>query len=191
MRKKALIFDCFGVLYPQASKNFFTRYQHLFKNGYEIFDKLNFQIDLGKITRKEFFTGVEKEIGMPADKIQNEIDRELIFDRELVEFIKKQKNSYKIGLLSNAGQDEISIIYDDKIDSIFDTKVVSYEVGIVKPNPELYLLCAKRLGVLPEECIFIDDSPSCISGAESVGISSILFKDTKQLKVELLKYGIN
>ena len=100
---KAIIFDCFGVLYPQATGNFFKRHEELFNNDSTLLDKLNLQIDIGKITRADFLTQLGAKIGMPPDKIQAEIDRELVINQRLIEFIKKLKETYKIGLLSNAG----------------------------------------------------------------------------------------
>ncbi len=192
MNKKAVIFDCFGVLYTQSSLNFFERHKHLFKRGRDVLDALNLQIDLGKITRAEFFSGLEKELGMPADKIQTEIDQGLTeYDKELIEFIKNLKKSYKIGLLSNAGEEEISIIYRDKIDNLFDVKTISYEAGFVKPDPQIYSICLSRLGIDASDCVFIDDSKSCVLGAEAVGISSILFTNFEQLKKDLLTYNIS
>src|SRR3989344_4475210 len=111
---KAVIFDCFGVLYPDASGHFFQKHKDLFRNGSTYLDKLNLQIDLGQITRAEFFSKLEEETGISADLIKEEIDLELMVDQQLVQLIKKLKESYKIGILSNAGEEEIAIIYRDQ-----------------------------------------------------------------------------
>jgi HAD superfamily hydrolase (TIGR01509 family) len=182
---KALIFDCFGVIYPQATGNYFERNKNLFKNGSDTLDKLNLQIDLGQITREEFFVGLEKEIGVPAKEIQVEIDKELIVDQQLIELIKSLRKKYKIGLLSNAGKEEIAIIYRDKIDSLFDTLAVSYEVGAVKPNLKIYLACAQRLNVEPAECIFIDYSNTNLEAAERLGMKTIYYSDFGTVPEEL------
>ena len=63
--------------------------------------------------------------------------------------------------------------------------MISSEVGIRKPFPEIYKLSLKNLGVLPEEAIFIDDRQKNIDGAEAVGIKSILYKDLNDLKLKL------
>jgi len=55
--------------------------------------------------------------------------------------------------------------------------VISAEVGLHKPQPEIYLLASKRLGVEPEQCVFIDDLRENCAGAEAVGMTAILHRD--------------
>jgi epoxide hydrolase-like predicted phosphatase len=56
---------------------------------------------------------------------------------------------------------------------LFDTAVISAEVHRHKPQPEIYRLAAERLGVAPEECIFVDDLRENCEGAEAVGMTAI------------------
>ncbi|WTL54357.1 HAD-IA family hydrolase [Nocardia sp. NBC_01499] len=49
----------------------------------------------------------------------------------------------------------------------------SHEVGMAKPDPQIYLLACTRLNVAPSEAAFIDDSEIAVAGAESVGITAI------------------
>lgn len=190
MTKKAVIFDCFGVLYPEITKNFFQRNIKLFDGDSSFMDDLDLQIDLGKITRREFLFKLEEKTKIPADKIESELDQDAVYDRDLVELIKKLKQTYKIGFLSNAGREEAEIIWRDKIDHLFDVKIISGEIGIVKPDPKIYALCLEKLGVKPAECAFIDDNPANVAGAQNIGMDSILYKDIDQLKSDLLKYDI-
>lgn len=187
---KAIIFDCFGVLYPNACGNFFKRHRDLFGNDSTYLDELNHQIDLGQITRTEFFTKLEEETGMVANLIQKEIDEELMVNQELVQLIKKLKESYKIGILSNAGEEEITIIYHDQIENLFNTITVSYETQIVKPNKEIYLACIERLGVEPDECLFIDDNEVNIKAAQNLNMKTILYKDFEDFSHELNGFNL-
>jgi HAD superfamily hydrolase (TIGR01509 family) len=172
---KAIIFDSFGVLYPQAMGHFFEKHKELFGSDSTFLDKLNLKIDTGKVSRTEFFIRLGEKIKMPSNAIRDEVNNELIANQRLIEFIKKLKKTYRIGLLSNAGEDEIRIIYRDKIDNLFDEKVISYEVGIVKPDPEIYRICAQRLGVELKECLFVDDSATNIETAKKLGMKTILY----------------
>ena len=74
---------------------------------------------------------------------------------------------------------------DEELNSYFDELIVSSEVGMAKPYTEIYELTAMRLGVDPEECIFIDDRELYCEGAEITGMQSILYKDFNQMKAEL------
>src|SRR5438046_1234430 len=121
---KAMIFDCFGVLYANAQKMFYEKHKKLFISGYKILDELNVEIDLGRMTQPEFFKALEKETRLPADQIGNEIRGALVADQQLVDLIKKLKLNYKVGLLSNAAEDEIEVVYRDKLDNLFDSIIV-------------------------------------------------------------------
>jgi putative hydrolase of the HAD superfamily len=57
---------------------------------------------------------------------------------------------------------------------LFDVVVDSSEEGVRKPDPEIYLRTAARLGVAPEACAFLDDSPANVAGAEAAGMTGLL-----------------
>jgi putative hydrolase of the HAD superfamily len=60
---------------------------------------------------------------------------------------------------------------------IFDAIVVSGDVGLHKPEPEIYLLAAERAGAEPGTCVFVDDLRENIAGAEAVGMTGVLHRD--------------
>lgn len=173
MAIKAVIFDCFGVLYPVYVDNFFNRHSQVLNGDHTLIDRLNLQIDLGQITQAEFYTQLGEALHIPGDQIKAEMEQNLTFDAQLIDFIKELSKSYKIGLLSNAGQEEIEVIHRDGLDSLFDAITVSYEVGDVKPNPKIFNTALSRLEVAPEESIFIDDSAQNLRGAGEIGIATI------------------
>jgi putative hydrolase of the HAD superfamily len=70
-------------------------------------------------------------------------------------------------------------------DELFDTVVISGEVGMRKPEPEIYRLAATRLGVGPDECVFVDDLAPNIRGAVAVGMVGIHHSDAEQTVGEL------
>ncbi|HEX9235428.1 MAG TPA: HAD-IA family hydrolase, partial [Actinomycetota bacterium] len=63
------------------------------------------------------------------------------------------------------------------VDGMFDTVVLSGREGMRKPQPEIYLLAARRLDVEPEGCVFVDDVPLNVEGARAVGMAGVLHKD--------------
>ena len=60
------------------------------------------------------------------------------------------------------------------LDELFDDVVDSSEVGLRKPDPRIYHLALERLGVDAPDAVFVDDAPGNVSGAERVGIRSVL-----------------
>ena len=59
---------------------------------------------------------------------------------------------------------------------LFDGVVISGEVGMHKPQPEIFLLGAERAGVAPEQCVFVDDLRENCDGAEAVGMTAVLHR---------------
>lgn len=62
----------------------------------------------------------------------------------------------------------------ETFDTLFDTVVLSGEVGYRKPQPEIYHMTVARLGLAPQDCVFVDDLNSNIAGAEAIGMTGIL-----------------
>ncbi|HET7038067.1 MAG TPA: HAD family phosphatase [Thermomicrobiaceae bacterium] len=61
-----------------------------------------------------------------------------------------------------------------------DLIVYSHEVGLSKPDPRVYALTCQRLGVAPEEAIFLDDVEQNVVAARACGLHAILFRDNAQ-----------
>jgi putative hydrolase of the HAD superfamily len=57
----------------------------------------------------------------------------------------------------------------------FDAQIYSCEIGMVKPEPEIYLHCCERLGCCPEEVLFLDDKRVNVEGAKRAGMQSYVF----------------
>jgi epoxide hydrolase-like predicted phosphatase len=70
-------------------------------------------------------------------------------------------------------------------DQLFDVTVISGEVGMRKPDPEIYLLCSERLGLSPEQCVFVDDLPPNVRGAAAVGMVGVLHRSYDDTVAEL------
>ena len=71
------------------------------------------------------------------------------------------------------------------IDDAFDIVVGSGDVGIMKPDPRIFLIALERLGVEPHEAVFVDDFIQNIHGAQALGISAIHFRNREQAIQEL------
>jgi epoxide hydrolase-like predicted phosphatase len=70
-------------------------------------------------------------------------------------------------------------------DELFDEVVISGEVGLRKPEPAIYRLVAERLGLAPEECVFVDDLAPNVRGAAAVGMVGVHYADHDSVVAEL------
>ena len=60
---------------------------------------------------------------------------------------------------------------------LFDAILLSGEVGVGKPDPRIYLLAADRLGLIPEQCVFVDDLRANVRGAVQIGMAGVHHTD--------------
>lgn len=188
-RPDAIIFDCYGVLYPQAYGDYFVQHAAAFSGARHLIEELGEKVDLGQINRAEYFRTLGHVAGIDPRLMQAEIDERLRPDLALVAFIGRLKPSYKIGLLSNAGPEEIEIVYRDRLDGLFDAVTVSYEAGTTKPDPAIFLTCAERLAMPPKSCLFVDDSAGNIAGAREVGMQTVHYPQFGAIPPELWALG--
>jgi epoxide hydrolase-like predicted phosphatase len=81
----------------------------------------------------------------------------------------------RTGLVSNSwGEDG----YDrTRFGELFDVLVISGELGVRKPQPEIYALAVERLGRPAERCVFVDDLPGNLKPAAALGMATVLHRD--------------
>jgi putative hydrolase of the HAD superfamily len=90
---------------------------------------------------------------------------------------------FRTGLISNSMG---GASYDRALfPELFDGVVISGEVGLHKPQPEIFLLGAERAGVAPEECVFVDDLRENCEGAQAVGMTAVLHRGADMTLPEL------
>ncbi len=99
---------------------------------------------------------------------------------------------YKLVLLSNTDSERADFIRKKYPETqVFDVRILSYEAGILKPDPAVFLLTLQRAGASAEECVFIDDMAVNIEAARALGITSIQFEyDKTDLQAELRRLGL-
>jgi len=72
----------------------------------------------------------------------------------------------------------------------FDGYVLSFDIGAMKPQPEVYLEAIREGGAKPDRMVFIDDMPENVAGAERMGMKGIVLNEGVDLAVELRKFGV-
>jgi epoxide hydrolase-like predicted phosphatase len=93
-----------------------------------------------------------------------------------------RERGHRTGLISNSWG---LGIYERAPTDLFDEAVISGEVGLHKPQPEIYLLACDRLGVEPVEVVFVDDLRENCAGAEAVGMTAILHRSSEGTVAEI------
>jgi putative hydrolase of the HAD superfamily len=97
---------------------------------------------------------------------------------------------FRLGILSNMGHGVLEHLRTSfSWLSQFDQLTWSCELGVVKPDPAIYLHTIKKLNVKPEQALFIDNLQRNIAGAEEVGLRAALFENAEQLQRDLKRRG--
>lgn len=184
---KAIIFDCFGVLLGNAYKTHLLEVEQEDPERASEIRAINHASDMGILSREETAEAIAGLFGMETEEFLEEQNNVEVPNQVLLDFIATLKPQYKTGLLSNINSRErLSIRFaPGQLDATFDTIVASGDEGYVKPQSEIYQIAATRLGVLPTECVFIDDIAEFCQGARDVGMQAIQFKTNQQAIADL------
>ncbi len=186
---KAVIFDCFGVLYNDPSLDMMR--QHLPEPTEEYF-ALSRSSDLGEISNPDYFAGLAKIAGISVEEATAIMEDTSHLNQELVDLIEKLKPHYKLGMLSNINTEYFqTFMNNENVKNLFDVIITSEEVGYMKPDKEIFEIILDRMGLKADEAVFIDDRQPNIDGANNLGLKSLLYKNTAQLKSELQKLDLN
>ena len=171
---KAIIFDCFGVMYGGSLGALADMAPP--ERRQDVYD-CNQAKDYGYISYPEYLQQLGDIIGIAPQAVDDVMHEHHIANSWLIEYAQELREQYKVALLSNIGDQTMERLFDGKVGELFDEVVLSYREGIAKPSPEIFTLTAERLGVAPSECVMVDDLMANCEGAEVAGMQSILHTD--------------
>ena len=151
--------------------------RRLFRDSPEALDTVR-SLETGGLTEDEFGRRLGGLLGLPPERHDGLVDRMFGYVREdeaMVEALRRARaRGMRTGLISNSmGVDR----YDrSSFPELFDGVVISGDVGMHKPQPEIFRLGCDRVGLAPGECIFVDDLRENCEGAEAVGMTAVLHR---------------
>jgi len=183
---KAVIFDCFGVLYIDAHKSLAEQYPEASQE----LSELRRRADYGLLNRQEYIQAMASATGLDGQAIEQQIQQEHALNAPLVEYIKDElKAHYKIGMLSNIGRGWVQDFFSEHdLHDFFSAVVLSGEQRCVKPDPKIYELMANRMSLQTSECIMIDDILANCEGAKQAGMQAIHYTGLKETKQQLKQF---
>lgn len=191
---KATIFDWGGVLIDSTlgkMDKYCAEVLGVDVEKYNMARKDNFyDFERGLVEEDEFWQRVCYQLNVDMPKTQSlwgdAVEEVFNEKEEMFDLINKLKEQgYKIGFLSNTEMPAVEYWKKNNYAKYFDEVVFSCVEHIAKPEAEIYELICERLGVLPQEAVFIDDKPGFISGAKNVGMEGIVFESMEQCKSDL------
>lgn len=116
-------------------------------------------------------------------------------NKDMVNLIKKikKKNDFRFICISNINASHWSYLKKQKwnIWEIFDDFILSHEVHLTKPNPEIFQLAIDKANCQPNEILFIDDGLNNVRAANALGINTIRFVEIEDLVENLKKFNVS
>ena len=177
---KAIILDMYGVIVKQTGDDFVPYVQQTFPDlsAEEIFDPW-FKADIGEMTSLE----VWKALGFQGDleRIEEEYLDTIELSNGFIDFIEKAKNKYKLAIISNDSSRWSKYLREKfDINKYFDVISISGDLKIQKPDERIFLLTIEKLGVIAEDCFYIDDRTGNLNAAKKVGMNPILLNSRNE-----------
>jgi glucose-1-phosphatase len=194
---KTFIFDLGNVIVPFELDNGVKILESFCDIGHvEIREKIFASVEIrlfetGKISPEEFFEHFSSLLSLQIRYEDFVGAWNSIFSLEPLiseNLIKKLATKYRLIILSDTNELHFEFIRKHfPILRNFDEFVVSYQVGFLKPAPEMFLAAVERAQCLPKECFFTDDRAGNVDGANKIGIKAFQFMSATQFEQELVR----
>ena len=153
-------------------------------------DDLVVAFETGRLSEEDFSHAFAKRlteatgVEIPHENLIGRLFADMELETPMLTAVEVARRAgLKTGLLSNSWG---SGLYPrDVLGELFDTVVISGEVGMRKPDPEIFALAVRRLGVPASGCVFVDDHPGHLKAAQEAGMTTVLHRSPPETISEL------
>ena len=177
---RALLFDFGRVISAPKPPELFNTYERELGLQPGSINRVMFESPLweqalvGELQMEKFWQAIGPELNLDSPDTVEAFRQRYYADekinQEVVDLIKTLEGRYPLGIVSNHPPGLREWLADWQLLELFDTVVVSGEVGVAKPNEKIFWIALERLGIKPAEAIFIDDTEEHVLAARSLGM---------------------
>jgi len=198
---QAIIFDFGGVLIEWDPRNLYRRYfsdqpQAIEKFLSDVnFSEWNAQQDKGRpfsegvASLSAQFPQYSNFIHAFHEHWEESVGKPITGTVEILRQLKQE--SWPVYGLSNWSEETFPIVRSKyNFFDLLDDILISGQVKMIKPYPEIFQIFLKKIGRTAEECVFIDDSLPNIKTAQALGFIAIQFQSAEQLRIELHQFNL-
>ncbi len=190
MKIRAVVFDIGGVLEINPDTGWRDKWERRLHLSIKEIDErltgMGKDGSLGTCSEEEWIDSLREVTGMDqtqADEYMRDLWRWYLgtLNVEMADFFVSLRPHYQTAILSNSfvgarSREQERYHFHEMTDLI----IYSHEVGLAKPDRRIYELTCERLGVRPDEMVFLDNAKSNVVAARELGIHGILFKENAQ-----------
>ncbi|HEY4723290.1 MAG TPA: HAD family phosphatase [Anaerolineae bacterium] len=194
---RAIIFDVGGVFARTENVNGRRKWEQRLGLAEDTLamtvwtSEISRQGEIGQATLEEIWRGIGQLFELNAAEVK-ELQADFwsggTWDDGLTEFVRSLKPRYKTGVISNAWPEAREFVESHTGSATFDAILFSAEEGVAKPNRVIFERALARLGVAPDEAIFINDVAENIEAACTIGLHGIQFDNTPHVIDQIKRY---
>jgi putative hydrolase of the HAD superfamily len=140
--------------------------------------------ETGALSEEDFELQFAPYLGVGASGLIDRLFAGSGLDVEMIDAVRRARAAgVRTGLVSNSWG--VRRYPRDLLAELFDGVVISGEVGIRKPSPEIYALGAESIGLAPGACVFVDDLPFNLEPAAELGMATVHHRRAEETLEEL------
>ncbi len=194
--KLAVIFDMDGVLVDSYSAHF-KSWQIVAAEEGHVITEADFALHFGR-TSREIIAAYWPESGLSDAEIAALDDRKELAFREILKAAfpvmpgaldllqSLHEAGFGLGVGSSGPPENVDLVLDRlEAKSLFGAVVTGADVTRGKPDPQVFLIAAERLGVVPRQCAVVEDAPLGIAAAKTAGMASVGLVSTGRARESL------
>ena len=192
---KAIIFDFGRVISSQKPQSLFRTYENDLGLAPGSINQIMFDSPfwqealIGRKTANEFWSAIGPELGLTSrqtiEAFQHRYRADESINTAVLRLMRRLYGRYQLAVLSNNPPGLNQWLAEWRILELFEEVFCSGDEGLIKPDPAAYEITLNRLGVSPDETVFIDDTAGHVDAARKLGIRGILFTTAAKLAADL------
>ena len=193
---KAVTFDFGRVISAQKPASLFRGYEKDLGLSPGTLNRIMFgsnawqEVLIGRETVEDYWHEIGPALGLHTpeeiDAFRRRYHADEAINDGVLDLIRRRLHGhYKLAVLSNSPPGLARWLADWEILDLFDVVVCSGDEGVVKPDPAIFELTLKRLGIAPAEAAFVDDYSGHVEAARALGLHGIHFTTAEALAEEL------
>jgi HAD superfamily hydrolase (TIGR01509 family) len=193
-----LVFDLGGVLFSDGTKEFLEDLHRTFgvdiaRGGELLHGALGSSYREGRLSRNEFWSTFRHVLGLSTS--EDELEARWVDGYHLNEgtrdLIQELSQRYDVYYLSDNVAERVDAVERRyRFLRLFKGGVFSHEVGVRKPNRRIYELLLERTHVEARQVLLVDDKDWALVPAAKLGMKTVLFRDSEQVRHELRRLGV-
>lgn len=159
---------------------------------WQLYDRYREDLDQGVTLPREYWNLIARDAGVdwsPATLQQlwaADIRSWISVEPGTVQLLAElHAGGTRVALLSNAGFDFSDPFRHSPMAAYFEAMFVSAELGLIKPDPEIYRVTARELGITLEQMVFIDNKKINVDAAVALGVTGHVFTTVAELRTFL------